>query len=61
MDPVFHAAAEANQLGWLMGFTTLLFMGSFGVWVWWAFAPAHRAFLEEASRLPFDDDPGDPR
>ncbi|MBW1880099.1 MAG: cbb3-type cytochrome c oxidase subunit 3 [Deltaproteobacteria bacterium] len=58
MNPVFQAAAEANDLGWLMGVTTILFILSFLGWVWWAYSPSRKAHFEEAGRIPFDDESG---
>lgn len=55
MNPVFSAASQAAQLGWVMGLTTLLFMTCFVGWTVWAWRPSKRADMEAAAHLPFDD------
>ncbi len=58
MNPVFKAAADTAQMGWLMGFMTLVFLGIFAAWTWWAYRPANAARWEAAGRIPLDDAPG---
>lgn len=56
MNPVFHAAAEAAEYGWLMGVMTAAFLATFLGWTWWAWRPKNRPMMEAAANLPFDDD-----
>lgn len=60
MNPLFKAAAEAAELGWLMGVMTVVFLAFFGLWAWWAFRPSNKARMEEAARMPFSDQ-GEPQ
>jgi len=55
MNPLLREAAGSVQLGWLMGVMTVLFLAVFIGWIVWAYAPRHRAALEECARLPLDD------
>ncbi len=55
MNPLLKEAAERVDLGWLMGFTTVLFIGCFLFWAWWAWAARNKTRWEAASRLPFND------
>lgn len=57
MNPVFHAASDANEMGVFMGLTTLSFLAFFLFWVWWAWRPANAALMEAAARMPLDDTP----
>lgn len=59
MNPLFQTAAQNTELGWLLGLTTLLFLGSFLGWIAWAWSPSNRETLDAASRQPLDDDGGD--
>lgn len=61
LNPVFKAAAENTSLGWLMGLTTVLFMSAFLGWIAWVYLPSNRAGMEEASRMPLEDDDPLPR
>ena len=56
MNPVFRAAAETAQYGWVMGVMTALFFAFFVGWIVWAWAPSNSKFMEEAARLPLEDD-----
>jgi cytochrome c oxidase cbb3-type subunit 4 len=44
------------DIGWLRGVITLLSLLCFIGIVAWAYAPRHRAQLEDQGRLPFCDD-----
>lgn len=55
MNPVFSAASDAAQYGWLMGLMTVVFLAFFAGWTWWAWRPRNRANMEAAANLPFDD------
>ncbi len=55
MNPILKLAAESVTLGWLMGIMTVFFLASFLAWVWWAYAPGHKAMMDEAALLPFAD------
>ena len=58
MNPVFTAAAESIDNGWIMGVMTLFFLASFSGWVLWAWLPQNRSQIDAAARLPLED--GDP-
>ena len=55
MNPIYRAAAEATELGWLMGGTTLLFVACFIGWTLWAWSPRNRELMEAAGRIPLDE------
>ncbi|MEQ1504893.1 MAG: cbb3-type cytochrome c oxidase subunit 3 [Myxococcota bacterium] len=54
MNPVLHAGAETAQMGWLLGFTTVLFLATMVGWSTWAFWPGHKRMFEEAGAIPLD-------
>ncbi|MEQ1564811.1 MAG: CcoQ/FixQ family Cbb3-type cytochrome c oxidase assembly chaperone [Myxococcota bacterium] len=54
MNQVLHEGAEAARMGWLLGFTTLLFFGTMIAWTVWAYAPSRRVWMEQAGRIPLD-------
>jgi len=47
------------DLGVLRGIGTVVLLISFIVLIFWAWSPRQRRRFEEASRLPFRDDPPD--
>ena len=53
--------ASATADGTILGVMTLFFLGFFLMWTWWAFRPAHRQAMTEASFLPLHDDNGGER
>jgi cbb3-type cytochrome oxidase subunit 3 len=55
MSSFFKQAAESVTLGWLLGATTVLFIGVFVFWIWWAWSSRNRARWEADSRLPLND------
>lgn len=55
MNPVFHAAGQTADLGWLMGVMTVVFIGFFIAWTLWAWAPSNREAMEAAARLPLEE------
>lgn len=55
MNPLIREAAGAVHMGWLLGVMTVVFFAFFLGWVWWAWSPANRKLMDEASRLPFND------
>lgn len=55
MNVVLHQAAGLVQQGWLLGFTTILFMSIFVGWIGWLWAPGRRSEMEAASRLPLEE------
>ncbi len=57
MNPLIREAAGAVQGGWILGVMTAVFLATFLFWLWYAYAPAHRARFEEAGRMPLDDEP----
>lgn len=56
MNPVFREVAVNTQHGPLMGALTLLFIACFLYWCWWALWPSHKAGLDAAALLPFDEE-----
>ena len=56
MNPLINEAAGAVQGGWLLGLTTVLFLVTFLYWLWYAYAPSHKERMEQAGRMPFEDD-----
>jgi cbb3-type cytochrome oxidase subunit 3 len=55
MNHVLEAAARQVTLGWVLGVTTVLFVGGFSFWVWWAYSGRNKARWEADRRLPFMD------
>lgn len=55
MNPIFRAAAESTDLGWLMALTTVFFVATFLMWVVWTLHPALRERMEVWGRMPLDD------
>ena len=55
MNPLLKEAAESVQLGWVLASMTVLFLGSFLFWIWWAWSDRNKARMEADSRLPFND------
>lgn len=55
MNPLLREAAESVRLGWVLGLMTALFLGSFVLWIWWAYRGKNRERWEADSRLPFND------
>ena len=56
MNPVFHEAARYAELGWIMGLTTVLFLGCFVGWSWYALSRRNTARLNAAAWLPLSED-----
>ena len=54
MNTLMREAADSVAMGWLLGGMTIVFFASFLYWIWYAYAPSRREFMEEASRLPFE-------
>jgi cbb3-type cytochrome oxidase subunit 3 len=55
MNPLIEQASEAIGLGWLAAIMTVLFIGGFLGWVWYAYRPANRQKFEDAAMLPFEE------
>jgi cbb3-type cytochrome oxidase subunit 3 len=55
MNPLLKEAAERVQLGWVLAGMTVLFLGSFLFWTWWAWSDKNKARMEADSRLPLND------
>ena len=58
MNPLKLEAAASVQMGWLLGALTILFFASFLYWIWYAYAPSRKQFMDEASLIPFDGGEG---
>lgn len=52
MSQILHGAE--TDLGWMMGWTTLLFVASMVGWTLWAYAPWRRQLMEDAGRIPLE-------
>jgi cbb3-type cytochrome oxidase subunit 3 len=55
MNPLLREAAGSVRFGWLLGVTTVFFLVLFIAWIVWAYAPRHKAAMDEFARLPLDD------
>jgi cbb3-type cytochrome oxidase subunit 3 len=55
MNPLLTEAAEGVRLAWILGIMTVLFLGSFVFWIWWAWTGRNKARMEADRRLPFND------
>lgn len=51
---VIKVAGELVQGGEVMGVMTLVFLGFFVGWAWWAYAPKNRTQMEKYGRMPLD-------
>jgi len=58
MNAVFHAAAEATTMGWVMGIMTAVFLFFFLGWTWYAYRPGNRKLMAAAALMPLEDDGG---
>ncbi len=56
MNPVYQAAQESIEGGWIMGVMTLVFLAFFLFWTFWAWAPANRQKMLDAARMPLDEE-----
>jgi len=52
LNPVFQAASENTDMGWLLGLNTVFFLTAFVGWIWWVYRPDHTAALEAAGMIP---------
>lgn len=57
MNPLTHAAAEQVSSGWPMSLVTVVFLGIFLGWTWWAWRPANREYIDQLGRMVLDDEP----
>jgi cbb3-type cytochrome oxidase subunit 3 len=55
MNPLLREAAARVSLGWLLAGMTVVFLGTFLFWTWWAYTGRHAARFEADSRLPLND------
>lgn len=55
---VLKDGASQIQFGWIGAAFTLLSFAIFVAWVIWAYLPSRKQAMEEAARLPFDDQDG---
>lgn len=53
---VLKEGAAMAQMGWIMGVMTIIFTAIMVAWILWTWWPGHRAALEAASMLPFDEE-----
>ena len=58
MNPLIREAAGSVEGGWLLGVMTAVFLATFLYWLWYAYAPGHRAHMEAAGRMPFEESAG---
>ncbi len=54
MNHVLNSALV--EYAWIMGVTTVLFMTCFVGWTLWAYSSANRQRMDEAARLPLEDE-----
>jgi cbb3-type cytochrome oxidase subunit 3 len=59
MNHVIHEAASTATAGWLVGAATVLFMALFVGTFAWLWSRRARPGLEEAARLPLEDETED--
>ena len=57
MNTVFSAAADANQLGWLLGLGSIFFFVLFLAFVTRWLLPGSTAEAKAAALLPLEEDP----
>jgi cbb3-type cytochrome oxidase subunit 3 len=55
MNPLFHAAAQSAQFGWVMGVMTVVFIAVFLAWTWYAWAPSNRQLMRDMAAMPLND------
>ena len=55
MNDLLREAAQTVDFGWVLGGVTIVFLGVFLAWAWWAYTPKNREKWEEAARMPFTD------
>ena len=55
MNPLLQEAAESVEMGWLLAVMTVVFFACFLGWVWYAYAPQHRALMDEMAQMPLED------
>jgi cbb3-type cytochrome oxidase subunit 3 len=55
VNPVFRAAAESAQLGWVMGVMTVVFLGVFLAWTWYAWNPDNKQLMQDMAAMPLND------
>ena len=53
---VLHQIASSVGMGEVLGLTTLLFLIAFVGWTVWAWAPSNKLRMEQAARIPLDED-----
>jgi len=58
MNTLTREAAASVEMGWLLGVMTAVFLASFLYWLWYAYAPSHKARFEDAALMPFDGGEG---
>jgi cbb3-type cytochrome oxidase subunit 3 len=57
---ILKEGASHVQNAWIGGVVTFLCIGAFLAWTWYALDPRRQALLDQAARLPLDDDGGAP-
>ncbi|MFN8651796.1 MAG: hypothetical protein U0133_07820 [Gemmatimonadales bacterium] len=55
MNTVIKEAAQQVTMGWVLGYTTIVFIGVYLFWIWWAWSSSNRDRIEMDSRLPLND------
>jgi len=57
MNPIYREAAVQFGDATFMGVLTILFIGVFLGWAWWAWRPANRELMERYGAMALDDEP----
>ncbi len=57
MNHVLAQAGGLAQHGWIAGVVTVVFFALFVGLIWWTYARRNRERMEQAARLPLEDEP----
>ncbi len=57
MNHVLNQGAGTVEHAWIMGLVTIVFLVVFVGLIWWTYARRNRARMEQAARLPLEDEP----
>lgn len=55
MNHVLHDIAATTTGDLLLGVMTLLFLGFFLAWTWWAWSPRNQKLMNESASMPLDE------
>ncbi len=57
MNHVLGQGAGTVEHAWIMGLVTIVFLAVFVGLIWWTYSRRNRARMEQAARLPLEDEP----